>query len=166
MLSKKLEKALNDQMNFEIYSAHIYLAMAGYCSEIGLNGFENWFLTQYEEELFHAKKFFSYISTKGGRVHITGFEDMDNHYKSLLHAFEVSLEHEQLVTSRIYELMSLAQEEKEYATTSFLQWFIDEQVEEEENVADLITKIKLVKDAGLYLLDQEVAQRTFTPPAE
>lgn len=166
MLSEKLEKMLNDQMNFEIYSAHIYLAMAGYCSEIGLNGFENWFLTQYEEELFHAKKFFGFISSKGGRVHITGFDDMDNHYESLLHAFEVSLEHEELVTKRIYSLMSLAQDEREYATTSFLQWFIDEQVEEEEAVADLITKIKLVKDAGLYLLDQEAAQRTFTPPVK
>lgn len=166
MLSEKLEAMLNDQMNFEIYSAHIYLAMAGYCSEIGLSGFENWFLVQYEEELFHAKKFFKYISSKGGRVEIKGFEDMDNDYESVLHAFETSLHHEQIVTKRIYSLMDLARDEREYATTSFLQWFIDEQVEEEETVADLINKIKLVKDAGLYLLDQEMAQRTFTPPVE
>lgn len=164
MLSKKLEELLNDQMNFEIYSAHIYLAMAGYCSEMGLTGFENWFLVQYEEELFHAKKFFKYISSKGGRVQIKGFEDMNNHFESLLDAFETSLHHEQIVTKRIYELMHVASDEREYATTSFLQWFIDEQVEEEENVADLINKIKLVKDAGLYLLDQEVAGRTFVPP--
>ncbi|XMB87341.1 ferritin [Mycoplasmatota bacterium WC44] len=166
MLSKKLEQALNDQMNFEIYSAHIYLAMAGFCSEMGLNGFENWFLIQYEEELFHAKKFFKYISTKGGRVNITGFNDMDNHYESLLDTFEKSLKHEQAVTKRIYNLMDIARDEREYATTSFLQWFIDEQVEEEETVENLITKIKLVKDAGLYLLDQEVGTRTFTPSVE
>ncbi len=166
MLSKKLEKMLNDQMNFEIYSAHIYLAMAGYCSEIGLNGFENWFTIQYEEELFHAKKFFKYISSKGGRVQITGFEDMDNHYESIMDAFKTSLHHEQIVTKRIYALMDLATSEREYATTSFLQWFIDEQVEEEENVGDLIRKIDLVKDAGLYLLDQEVALRTFVPPVK
>ncbi|QVK20211.1 ferritin [Mycoplasmatota bacterium] len=164
MLTKRLEKALNDQMNFEIYSAHIYLAMAGYCAELGLEGFENWFLVQYEEELFHAKKFFKFISSKGGRIIITGFENPENDYPSLLSVYEKSLEHEQLVTSRIYDLMSIAHEEKEYATTSFLQWFIDEQLEEEESVANIISKIKLVKDAGLYLLDQEVAQRTFVPP--
>ncbi len=166
MLGKKLEEMLNDQMNFEIYSAHIYLAMAGYCSEIGLSGFENWFLIQYEEELFHAKKFFKFISSKGGRVHIKGFEDMDNNFESLLDAFQTSLHHEQIVTKRIYALMDVANDEREYATTSFLQWFIDEQVEEEENVGDLIRKIELVKDAGLYLLDQEVAKRTFVAPAE
>ena len=164
MLSKKLEEMLNDQMNFEIYSAHVYLAMAGYAADLGLAGFENWFLVQYEEELFHAKKFFSYISSAGGRVKVKGFEDMDNDFKSLLDAYEITLEHEQLVTKRIYALMDQAQDDREYATISFLQWFIDEQVEEEESVQDLINKIKLVKDAGLYLLDQEVAGRTFTPP--
>lgn len=166
MLSKTIEKALNDQMNFEIYSAHIYLAMAGYASELGLEGFHNWFMVQYEEELFHAKKFMSYISERGGRALVTGFADPRNDYDSLLNAFEVTLGHEQEVTSRIYSLMDLAKDERDHASSSFLQWFIDEQVEEEDSVQALIGKIKLVKDAGLYLLDQEVAKRTFVAPAK
>ncbi len=164
MLSKKLLDAINDQMNFEIYSAHIYLGMAGYCADLGLSGFENWFLVQYEEELFHAKKFYGYINEMGSRVSVKGFEDPVNEYGSLLEAFETALEHEQKVTARIYNLMDIATEDKEHATKSFLQWFVDEQVEEESNVTDLINKIKLVKDAGLYILDQELAKRVFTPP--
>ncbi len=164
MLSKKLLDAINDQMNFEIYSAHIYLGMAGYCADLGLSGFENWFLVQYEEELFHAKKFYGYINEKGSRVAVKGFEDPVNEYGSLLEVFETALSHEQKVTARIYNLMDIATDEREHATKSFLQWFIDEQVEEESNVSDLINKIKLVKDSGLYLLDQELANRVFTPP--
>jgi len=164
MLSKKLTTAINEQMNFEIYSAHIYLAMAGYCADLGLDGFENWFKVQYEEELFHAKKFFDFLGSKGARIEVTGFENPENDYGSILEAFEKALEHEQIVTSRIYKLMKLATDEGEYSTTSFLQWFIDEQVEEEESVEDIIGKLKIVKDAGLYLLNQELAQRTFTEP--
>ncbi len=164
MLSKKLEDALNDQMNFEIYSAHIYLGMAGYCADLGLAGFENWFLVQYEEELFHAKKIFKYINEKGARVNVKGFKDPANEYGSLLEAFEAALGHEQKVTERMYNLMDIATDEREHATKSFLQWFIDEQVEEESTVNDLICKIKLVKDSGLYLLDQELAKRTFNEP--
>jgi ferritin len=165
-MNKKLEQALNDQMNFEIYSAHIYLAMAGFVADIGgLAGFENWFMVQYEEELFHAKKFFNFINERGGRVTVTGFENPENDYESLLSVFEESLHHEQIVTSRINDLYDLAIQERDHASRTFLQWFIDEQVEEEDNVRNLIDKIKIVKDAGLYLLDQEVAQRTFVPPA-
>ncbi len=166
MLSKKLLDAINDQMNFEIFSAHIYLGMAGYCADLGLSGFENWFLVQYEEELFHAKKFYGYINEKGSRVAVKGFEDPVNEYGSLLEVFETALSHEQKVTARIYNLMDIATDEREHATKSFLQWFIDEQVEEESNVTDLISKIKLVKDSGLYLLDQELAKRVFTPPVQ
>ncbi len=166
MLSKKLLDAINEQMNYEIYSAHIYLGMAGYCADLGLSGFENWFLVQYEEELFHAKKFYGYINEKGSRVTVKGFEDPDNEYGSLLEVFETALSHEQKVTARIYNLMDIATDEREHATKSFLQWFIDEQVEEESTVTDLINKIKLVKDSGLYLLDQELAKRVFTPPVQ
>ncbi len=166
-MNKKLEKALNDQMNFEIYSAHIYLGMAGYVASIGgLSGFENWLFVQYEEEVFHAKKFFHYINERGGRVEIKGFEDPANEYESLLDVFNHALEHEQLVTSRINDLFDLSIDECDHATRSFLQWFLDEQVEEENTVRDLIDKIKLVKDSGLYLLDQELATRTFVAPAE
>jgi len=164
MLTKKLENEIVDQINFEIYSAHIYLAIANYCADLGYSGFESWFMVQYEEELFHAKKFMKFVNEKGGRVIITGFENPVNEYDSLLHCFETALEHEQMVTSRIYNLMDIAIEEREHATRSFLNWFVDEQVEEEDATRSIIDKIKLVKESGLYLLDQELATRVFTAP--
>ncbi len=165
-MNKKLEDAINVQINFEIESAHIYLAMLGYVSTLGLAGFENWLAVQYEEELAHAKKFMKYINERGGRVIITGFEDPKLDYKSLLEVFETALNHEYKVTKRINNIMKMAHEENDYATISFLQWFIDEQVEEEDNFSTLIEKIKLVKDAGLYMLDKELALRVFVPITE
>ena len=165
MLSERLEKALNKQFNFEIESAHIYLAMAGYTSDLGLNGFTQWFMAQYEEELFHAKKIMKFIDDKGGRISVSGFNAPKNEYSSILEAFEETLKHEAEVTEKFYDLIDLAIEEREHATKSFLQWFVDEQVEEEASVSDMISKIKLVKDAGLFLLDQEAGKRTFTAPA-
>ncbi len=165
-MTNELLVKLNDQMNFEIESAHVYLAMAGYCSDLGLEGFENWFLVQYEEELFHAKKLYKYINEKGQRVNVTGFESPKNEYGSLLEAFEAALEHEKKVTANFYDIMDLAVEQKEYATISYIQWFIDEQVEEEDNVASIINKIKLVKDSGLYLLDKDMTARSFIEPTE
>lgn len=165
-LNKKLEKAINDQLNFEIESAHIYLAMAGYVATLGLEGFESWLHVQYDEELAHSKKFMEYINERGGRVNITGFGDPENNFKSLLDVFEVSLGHEKIVTAKINNIMKLAHEEQDYAAISFLQWYVAEQVEEEDNFSKLIEKIKLVKDAGLYMLDKEVALRVFVPIAK
>ncbi len=165
-MTNELLAKLNDQMNFEIESAHVYLGMAGYCADLGLEGFENWFLVQYEEELFHAKKLYKYINDKGQRVNVTGFESPKNEYGSLLEAFEAALEHEKKVTANFYDIMDLAVAQKEYATISYIQWFIDEQVEEEDNVSSIISKIKLVKDSGLYLLDKDISARTFNEPTE
>ena len=165
-LNEKLEKAINDQLNFEIESAHIYLAMAGYVATLGLEGFESWMFVQYEEELSHAKKFIQYINERGGRVNITGFETPRNDFESLLDVMEVSLGHEKIVTARINNIMSIAHEVKDYAAISFLQWYVTEQVEEEDNFSKLIDKIKLVKDAGLYMLDKEVGTRVFVPIAK
>jgi ferritin len=162
MLSKKLFDALNQQFNYELESANIYLAMAGYTEDLGLGGFTNWFMAQYEEELFHAKKMMRYIHDKNGRIKVKSIAAPQNDFKSLLEAFETTLKHEQEVTTKLYELMDIALEEREHATKSFLQWFIDEQVEEEATVCDMINKIKLVKDSGLYLLDQEAAKRNFS----
>ena len=162
-MDKRLEKAINDQLNFEIESAHIYLAMAGYVATLGLEGFESWMFVQYEEELSHAKKFMLYLNERGGRVNITGFVDPRNDFDSLLDVFEVSLGHEKIVTARINDIMKIAHEVQDYAAISFLQWYVDEQVEEEDNFSKLIDKIKLVKDAGLYMLDKEVAMRVFVP---
>lgn len=168
MVSEKLFKELNDQLNFEYESANVYLAMAAYCASIDLDGFENFFLTQTEEERFHASKFYNYINEVGGRVTISGYADPQNEYSSLLDVFEVALKHEKVVTERIYKLMDVAQDEREYATISFLKWFIDEQVEELNMFNKLIQKIKRVGDNtnALMTLDSELAQRVFTPPAD
>ena len=165
MLSKKLLDALNEQFNYELESANIYLAMAGYTSNLGLGGFTNWFMAQYEEELFHAQKIMKFIDDKNGRVVVKAVAAPQNDFDSLLHVFEETLKHEEDITSKLYNLMDIALEEREHATKSFLQWFIDEQVEEEASVGDMINKIKLVKDSGLYLLDQEAAKRSFNAPA-
>ncbi len=163
ILNQKLLDAINVQVNYEIESAHIYLAMAGYVATLGLDGFENWLMVQYEEELAHAKKFIAYLNSRGARVNITGFADPKNDFKSLLEVLETSLAHELTVTARINNLMKISHEVNDYAAVSFLQWYVDEQVEEEENFSKLIEKVKLVKDAGLYMLDKEVATRVFVP---
>jgi len=165
-MDKKLVNEINTQLNFEIESAHVYLAMAGYVATLGLDGFENWFMIQYEEELSHAKKFINYLNERGERVHITGFETPRNDFDSLLEVFEVSLNHEKEVTRRINNLVSIAHDVKDYAAISFLNWYVDEQVEEEDTFGKLIDKIKLVKDAGLYMLDQEMATRVFVDPTK
>jgi len=165
-MNQKLVDAINDQLNYEIESAHIYLAMAGYVGTLGLDGFENWLMVQYEEELAHAKKFMAYLNERGGRISIKGFEDPANDFDSILDVFETSLKHEYTVTERINNLMGLAHEVKDYAAISFFQWYVDEQVEEEDSFGKVIDKIKLVKDAGLYLLDQEMAQRVFVDPTQ
>ncbi len=165
-MDTKLEKAINDQLNFEFESAHVYLAMAGYVATLGLEGFESWMYVQYEEEISHARKFISYLNERGARVQIEGFETPRNDFNSLLEVMEVSLGHEKIVTKKINNLMKIAYEVNDYAAISFLQWYVSEQVEEEDNFGKLIDKIKLVKDAGLYMLDKEVGTRVFAPIAE
>jgi len=166
MLSAKLLSALNDQINYEFESAHIYLAMASYCASEDLNGFENFFIVQAEEERFHAMKFYNYVNEMDGRVTLTSMGNPQNEFESILAAFEETLIHEKSVTERIYNLMDLATEEREHATISVLKWFIDEQVEEEATAKTIIKKLKMLKDNphGIFMLDQELAGRVFTPP--
>ena len=163
-MNKKLADAINTQLNYEIESAHVYLAMNAYVATLGLDGFQNWLDIQYQEELAHAKKFINYLNERDVRVEIRGFENPRNDFESLLEVFQVSLEHEKGVTARINNLMKIAHEVSDYASISFLQWFIDEQVEEEDSFRKVIDKIKLFKEAGLYLLDQELATRVFVDP--
>ncbi|WP_129599907.1 ferritin [Anaerophilus nitritogenes] len=166
MISEQLMKVLNDQMNYEFYSAHVYLAMAGFCASEDLDGFSNFFIVQAEEERFHAMKIFNYISEMGGRVNISSFEYPENEYESILDVFKKGLAHEKIVTQRIYDLTDLATKEKEHATISFLKWFIDEQVEEESTFGSLVKKLERISENSnaLYMLDTELSQRTFTPP--
>lgn len=165
MLSEKLHEALNDQMNFEFYSAHAYLAMAAYCTTETYDGFANFFLVQAEEERYHAMKFYNFLSDLGYRATIDGFDRPSNEFSSILEAFETALSHEKEVTRRIYHLSDIALDEREHATMAFLRWFIDEQVEEESTFDTLINKIKRIESDSnaIFMLDSELASRVFTP---
>lgn len=164
MIKKELQDKLNSQINFEIESAHIYLAMAGFVAEQNFDGFTNFFMIQYEEELFHAKKMMNYLIERGGRIDITGFDTPKNKYESILEVFETAYKHELIVTSRINDLVDLATELRDHASISFLHWYVDEQVEEEATFEGIINKLKLLDNVGTYLLDQELSTRVFTPP--
>jgi len=167
MLSKKMTAALNDQLNKEIYSAYLYMSMSAYSTHIGLKGFSNWFMVQYQEEMMHAMKFYDYINNLGRQVKLMAIDAPPTEFESPLNMFEKTLKHEQFVTKRINNLIDLAIKEKDHATNIFLQWFVTEQVEEEANDNDIITKLKLVGKKGdaLLMLDRELAARVFTPPA-
>ncbi len=167
MLSAKLEDALNAQMNWEIYSAHIYLSMASHFSKEGMTGFSAWMYAQYQEEMFHAMRFFNYINEAGGQAKLGNIEAPQHSWESPLAAFEDALEHEKGVTARINDLANLAMDERNHAVGIFLQWFISEQVEEEDTVSDAVGKLKMVGDGGgLFMLDRDLGTRVFTPPTD
>lgn len=165
MLSKKLEEALNEQINAEFWSAYLYLSMAADMSDKGFAGISNWFNIQFKEEQDHAMKIYNYVLSRGGRVELKPIKEVETEWKNPLKAFEETLKHERVVTSLINELYDLALQEKDYATQSMLKWFIDEQVEEEESAQDIISKLKLIGDNGygLYQFDKELAARVYTP---
>ncbi len=164
MASQKLIEKLNEQIKHEFFSAHYYLAMAAFCSDKSLDGFANFFIAQAEEERFHAMKFFNFLTEIGEKPVITGFDNPKTDFSSLEEVFQLSLEHEQLVTSLINNILEIAQEENHHPTVSFLKWFIDEQVEEEDTMSTLLDKIKLVGEnsPGTLFLDGELAKRKFS----
>lgn len=168
MLSEKLLGKLNEQITHEFFSAHYYLAMAAYFKKEDLDGFANFFIVQAEEERFHAMKIFDYINDQGEEALITGFKDPKRDFESIEEIFALALEHEQLVSRLINDLMAVAQEEKHYPSIGFLQWFVDEQVEEEASMGRLLNLVRRVgeKGHGILMLDKELAGRTFTPAAE
>ncbi|HDN68680.1 ferritin [ANME-1 cluster archaeon ex4572_4] len=170
MLSEKMLEALNSQLNKELYSAYLYLAMSAHSTRIGLKGFANWFLVQYQEEQTHAMKIYDYINDQGGQVKLAAIEQPPTEFESPQEMFEKTLEHERFITRSINELVDLAIAEKDHATNIFLQWFVTEQIEEEGNDNEIISKLKLVGEGegggnGLLMLDKELAARVFTPPA-
>jgi len=167
MLNKRIEEMINDQMNFEIYSSYIYLAMAAYCDSEDLTGFASWFNVQVKEELFHVEQFYKYLVERGGRPTYTAIDAPQKDWESPLAAFENALVHEGIVTDRINKIMTAALEENDHATVSFLKWFIDEQVEEEASVDAVIKQLRLIGDSGqaLFFMNRELAARTFTTPA-
>ncbi|MBK1810514.1 ferritin [Clostridium sp. YIM B02505] len=167
MLSERLIEALNEQINFEFYSSYSYLAMAAFAQSEDLDGFANFFRVQAQEELFHAMKFYDYVYQKNGDVTLQAIDKPQLKFENMIDVFEKGYEHEQEVTRRIYNLADIANEEKEHSTISLLKWFIDEQVEEEDNFNKLIKKLRRAESnpAALYMLDEELAQRVYTAPA-
>ena len=168
MLSKKMEKALNGQINAEIYSSYMYLSMSAWFEQGGLAGLANWMRQQAQEEMFHAMKLFNFVNERGARVLLAAIDQPPADWKSALDVFQATLAHEQKVTGLINDLTNLALDERDHATNIFLQWFISEQVEEEAGVGAILDKLKLIgKDSsGLFALDQELGQRVFTPPVK
>jgi ferritin len=168
MFNKKIEEAMNKQINAEIYSSYLYYSMAAYFEAMSLKGFSHWMRVQALEELTHAHKFMNFIYDRGGRVMLQPIEGPEVEWKSPLHAFESAYEHEQKVSGLINKLMDLAQSEKDHASTSFLNWFVDEQVEEEASADEIVQQLKLVDQAegGIFMLDKELNTRTFTMPPE
>ena len=167
MISKRLEDAINAQINAEMWSAYLYLSMSAYCQDQGYTGMANWFAIQFKEEQDHAQIFYNYLISRGGRVLLKAIDAVETEWASPLAAFEHTYKHEQHVTSLINNLMHIAVEEKDYASQSRFQWFIDEQVEEEENAVEIINKLKMLdgNSYGLYVLDQELAARVYATPS-
>lgn len=167
MLKQNIEKALNQQINAELYSAYLYLSMSAYFQAMNLKGFANWMRVQAMEEFSHADRFSAFVLDRGGRVQLTAIDGPPVTWKSTLAVFQDTYRHEQKVTGLINALVDLAIKEKDHATNNFLQWFVNEQVEEEAHAEELVQQLKLIGDAGqgLLMLDRELAQRVFTPPA-
>ncbi|MBN2685205.1 MAG: ferritin [Pontiellaceae bacterium] len=161
MISKRMEVALNEQVNKEFYSAYMYLAMSAYCNTMGLPGFSHWMRMQYEEENLHVTKMYDYILNQGGEIHLKTIEEPPKEYGTPLEIFQKTLEHEQFVTQSIHQLMGLAMEEHDYATQAFLQWYVSEQVEEESNVQDVLNPLRMVGEdkGGLMMIDQKLGGR-------
>ena len=169
MISDKMAAKINEQIKNELYSGHLYLSMAAYCSSVDMDGFANFFIVQEQEERFHAMKFFNYLNEKDAGVKILALDQQpQTEFKSLEEVFELALKHEQLVTKLIHSMMDQAMDERDHSTMSFLKWYVDEQVEEEATMQGILDKIRLVgeKGEGIYLLDKEMAQRVFTPPSK
>jgi len=168
MIKKSVQDAINKQINAEIYSSYMYYSMAFWFESQNLAGFAHWMRIQALEELMHAQKFAGFVTERGGRVLMAAVDKPPTEWKSPLHCVEEVYKHECKVTALINGLMDLALKEKDHASVSFFNWFIDEQVEEEAGADAIVQKLKLMKDhnGGLFMLDRELDARTFTPLPE
>lgn len=161
-----MENALNEQINAEFHSAYLYLSMSSYFLSVGLAGYANWMRIQYQEELVHATRFFDYVNERNGRVKLSSVAEVQVDFSGVVNVFEETLVHEQNVTGLINKLMDISIKENDHATRSFLQWFVDEQVEEEANVEQILNNLKLIKGEGqgLLMMDREMQTRVFVDP--
>jgi ferritin len=166
MISEPMRQALSDQLNREFGSAYLYLAMSAYCSHAEFNGAARWFKLQYEEEHLHATKVYNYLIEQGVELALSPIEAPPAGFGSLLGVFQASLDHEQEMTSRLNDLSDQALREKDHATYNLLQWFVNEQVEEEATVGGVIAKLRLVNDDGygLLMIDNELGGRPAPAP--
>ncbi len=160
-MNKKIEKALNAQINAEIWSAYLYLSMSAYFAGEGFNGFASWMKNQYSEEMGHAFKFMDYVVDRGGKVSLAPIAEVPVKFGSALDAYEQTLAHEKVVTDNINKLVDLARAENDKATENMLAWFIEEQVEEESTASGIVDKLKLIDKniSGLFFLDSHLGQR-------
>jgi ferritin len=167
MIGNKMEEALNGQVNAEMYSAYLYLSMESYFKSLNLNGFANWMRVQTQEEMMHAMKIYDFINERRSRVTLKPIDGPPTKWESPRAVFEAVYAHEQKVTGLINQLVDLAIEEKDHATNTFLQWFVNEQVEEESPADEIVQQLKMMENApgGMFMLDRELGQRVFTPPA-
>jgi ferritin len=161
MLSDKMQEVLNRQLNAELYSGYMYLSMSSFFKSVNLDGFAAWMHVQAQEELMHAMKFYDFIIQRGGRALLAQVDAPPSDWQSSLAIFEATLAHEQKVTGLINDLMEVAISERDHATQIFLQWFVTEQVEEEENVSGVLEQLRLMGDAagGLFMIDRELGNR-------
>ena len=166
MINEKMEKAFNDQINKELYSEYLYLAMKGIFAELKLTGFVNWMDVQVQEERAHAMGMYDYLNERGGKIELLTIDKPEIKGSTPLEIFEQVLEHEEYVTSRINALMDVAEEVKDRAALSFLDWYLKEQVEEESNVGGVLATLKLIGEdkKALLLLDKDLGARTFVAP--
>ena len=166
-MDKKVSELLNDQINKEFYSAYLYLDMANFYASKGLDGFANWYEIQAKEEQDHAMLFYQYMHNNSEVVTLDAIAKPDKAYTELIDPLKAALEHEKYVTSLINAIYAAAQAASDFRTVQFLDWFIKEQGEEEQNSADLITKMELFGSdpKGLYMLNSELGGRTYSAPS-
>lgn len=167
MLSKNLHDAINAQINAELWSAYLYLAMSMDAEAKGLKGVANWFYVQYLEEQDHARIFMNYLNSRDAKVMLLPIDEVPTTWDSVLAMFTQTLAHEKKVTSLINNLAAIANDDRDFASINRLVWFIDEQVEEEENARDMIAAVEAVEGNkyGMYMLDKELATRTYAQPS-
>ncbi len=165
MLSPRVLQAMNDQLQVELQSAYVYLGMAAYCETVSLSGFARWLHKQAEEEYDHAMRFYTFINDRQGKVELKTLDAPPNEYSSALTVFETALENERSVTAAINKLYQLVNDEKDFASQAWLDWFATEQVEEEKTVSLIVDQLKMIGDRGeaLFILDKEMASR---PPTQ
>lgn len=168
MLSERMEKELNLQINREAASAYLYFSTSAYFEYENLKGFAHWMLMQAQEELFHVKRFFDYVNDRGGRVQLSKLSGPTVEWKSTLEAMEDAYKHEVFISKHINDLVGIALEEKDFSTHAFLQWFVNEQIEEEATADEVVQKLRMIGDdrSGLFMFDQELGKRTLAEAPE